>query len=190
MQISSTNEDGWQIEWRTPWATRHWNIDEVKDGDTARLRFYTEDNNNLNWQEKVTIKDNWNVWIWTTDPQAKLDVNGNTKINWKGYFPLHINTDKDGGLVITHSNDWNKRVEYSTRWDGWFRIYQWTLGGDIISSDRNWNVWIWTTDPKAKLDVNGDMNVRWNIYLKWKRVATINDIQSSNSISRWSIVAI
>ena len=44
----------------------------------GRITFYTNDT------EKMTIKDNGNVGINTTNPQAKLDVNGSVKIGVNG----------------------------------------------------------------------------------------------------------
>ncbi len=44
--------DGPQIQWRTN-SSRHWNIDQLNN----RLRFYTEDINDLNGEERLEITD-------------------------------------------------------------------------------------------------------------------------------------
>ena len=141
----------------------------------------------VNWQEVVTkwnawmfkkngtnaYYNNWNVWIWTTDPQAKLDVNGNMNIsidkklnwdsrNWYGYY--------DYTQIASFSNksaplgNWDTRVLSIAQGKNWSAVIRWVwrnirlqAQGWTLSVD--WNVWIWTTDPQAKLDVNGDIAI-------------------------------
>ncbi len=50
-------------------------------------------------------------------------------------------------------------ANYIAIWENWNTYTPWNI---LI----NWNVWIWTTDPQAKLDV------QWNIRMNWQLVAT------------------
>ncbi len=70
MLTSGTN-DGEQIEWRNS-NSRHWNIDQYDDN----LRFYTEDNNNLNNLDNVIFTNNGRVGIGTYNPSCPLEVSG------------------------------------------------------------------------------------------------------------------
>ncbi len=108
----------------------------------------------INWNVASISLSN-KVWIWTTDPQAKLDVNW--WIRAKKWMPTKID----------HSNVW---YAFGKDWDTWL----FASGGNeyehsdlVLDTDgvprlivkHDWNVWIWTTDPKAKLDVNGDIAI-------------------------------
>ena len=66
---TSPASDGPQIEWRTGTA-RHWNIDQFNN----RLRFFTEDINNANGAERVTITEAGNVGIGLVNPTYRLQL--------------------------------------------------------------------------------------------------------------------
>ena len=136
--IESTNTEGgdlmlqssaWTYEMYMQWAD---------------LRFYEGAPANA---DRVTIKPGGNVWIWTTSPGEKLDVNGVIKSN-------------NGGFALT----WESSSHLSTDWSLYRYSWQAYLGFDdnlyfrdyndsanrmIINS--SWRVWIWTTSPAQQL---------------------------------------
>ncbi len=141
------------------------------------------------WNVKSISFVTWNVWIWTTNPKAKLDVNGNVRteriqiggannwswlndtINWYDnwmdgsdgalFVPLHQKwtENSDLRLYITDNSNDKFSIWWNTCW-GW-NCGDLNKASNVATFVANWNVWIWTTDPKAKLDVNGDIRANW-----------------------------
>ncbi len=94
----------------------------------------------LDWKNiKDNTVDNWELKNTTTYQLWKL---------WIGVYPSN-NID----LAIWDNDTWLKQ-----QWDWKLAIY--TNNSERVRIDNNWNVWIWTSSPSKKLDVN------WNI--KWK----------------------
>jgi len=91
---------------------------------------------------RMRITPDWNVWIWITNPTEKLDLR-----DW--IFKI-----VDSGTSVTW-NSWLSFWDADNNWN-----YKWIQSYDSqpLSLNPIWNnVWIWTTTPTEKLDVN------WNI---------------------------
>ena len=104
-----------------------------------------------------------------------LTVSGETTLNnttvyGSGWYPLVIRSttynstqNAGAGIAILPNDDISKRVEYSTKFDGGFRIWQQTYDGNVIYSKPdgtiiiNNSLGIGTTNPLYKLDVNGEI---------------------------------
>ena len=124
----------------------------------ADLRFY--DNNNS--ADRVTFESGGNVWIWTNAPSTKLEVNWNTNIIWNlEYDSSTFRNPTSWTIELDWEEDW---MRYRFSWTStpkWIRLDNYDTVW--IELSRDWdayfagNVWIWTTAPGHKLDVN------WNI---------------------------
>jgi len=109
-----------------------------------------------------------NVWIWTTSPWAKLEVNWNIRV-WTAWT---INLTEDW----TYTSGWIFNTRVNTVWEKFVLLDAWALSGGnfAISSQRDWtqsytqleqgsaenitlrssgNVWIGTTSPDAILTI-------------------------------------
>lgn len=144
----------------------------------------------------------WKLWIWISNPSQKLQVNWNIAIkdndtqlqkgannslrirtnhwyvdiwpmNW-GYS--HFQTDR-GQFYF------NKKIII----DSWkIASYNWDLQlqtsenhTKLTIKNNNWNVWIWTTSPSQKLDVN--WNIKW-----WKSILSTDQWWSIELWSTWT----
>ena len=117
--------------------------------------------------------ETWNVWIWTTNPHTHLEI----KIDSSKKNNMWILIEGTGndyasprlGLVDTRLGSVDKAPAwYIDNNAGTFRIFRQpninTAGSQpMFRITSGWNVWIWTTDPKVKLDVNGDIQSKWDI---------------------------
>jgi len=139
-----------------------------------------------------------NVGIWTTAPSEKLDIVWSIKTtsniqSWANswWVALTIN-DWYGNANITfnHKNGRPEqngnaaRIEVNTDWSTTATM-DFELKNDVVSwvvwnlnnimrLQSNWNVGIWTTTPTQKLDVNGNVNISWNItvwaWINWDSI--------------------
>ncbi len=139
--------------------------------------------------ELFSVSTNGNVGINTTEPSAKLEVNGDTRMssqlrfkngnnsmtNAKGiiwgdgaYNNNYSRIDDDGNLrILTDDNFYLGKITA----DGSNGAF--TLFADVNAG----NVGIGTVQPTAKLDVNGNTNINGDIYLQ--------NGQSEKSIYTW-----
>ncbi|GCE61273.1 hypothetical protein [Microcystis aeruginosa] len=122
-----------------------------QQGD-GELAIYT------NNTERVRVNASGNVGIGTSSPAQKLHVVGdlvlgNNTNNEKFLFHSRsVPPSNADFLQITHDNQ-------SGDWD-------WSQG---ITLKRGGNVGIGTTDPKVKLDVNGNINIQGDVKVKGKK---------------------
>lgn len=140
------------------WNKPHWWI--YQEENSEQLRFW-------NWSDKITFSSWGNVGIGTSSPA----------------WPLHISTVLDAwnnspldsaSLVIWNYTTWHLEFD-----DNEIHAMSWVIASDLhINADWgkvnffgnswswnifvNWNVWIWTTNPQAKLDVNWRILITWN----------------------------
>jgi len=125
-----------------------------------------------------------NIGVGTTNPGAKLDVNGSIKI------PLATNTDNSSpGIIYAASDDFLYDGLYLNHYgmgfhspvntagagayiSGYYGIDLFTAGINRLSIVNNGNVGIGTTTPNAKLDINGTTNISGNLSFDTTRTIT------------------
>ncbi len=136
----------------------------LKQQGDGELAIYT------NNKERVRIDKSGNVGIGTIDPKEKLEINGSIRGNRSG--ALRISTDHGYMDVGPQNRDWshfytdrskyyfNKEIRVSSGKIGSYAedLSLCTSGTERIRVKTNGNVGIGTTNPKAKLDVNGNIN--------------------------------
>jgi hypothetical protein len=109
-----------------------------------------------------------NIGIGTTTPGAKLEVAGQVKITWGTPWAGRVLTSDAAGLAtwspVTATLTWGTN-NYIARWNSTS-----TLGIGTLF-DNGTNVWVGITSPNAKLDVNGNLAVRWDA---WGSIYTWN----------------
>ena len=126
-----------------------------------------------NGANKIRFDENWNVWIWTTTPWDKLDV------NWQ-YWRITYNTSSNMWLKLQNSWTWWSQISFrNSNWDEKFAItydqgnskalfQNWS--SNFMARDlSNGNVWIWTTTPWSKLSIvwlptSSDWLNSWDIW--------------------------
>jgi hypothetical protein len=98
---------------------------------------------------------NGNIGVGTTAPTAKLDIRGTTEI-----FGLkYQKTTKDARIGIADPGKaWSMAVGWANQGD--FSIIEELAAGDRLYIKQGGNVGIGTTNPVAKLDVNGDIKIK------------------------------
>ncbi|SHI32416.1 hypothetical protein [Aquimarina spongiae] len=107
---------------------------------TENIEFRTNNSSN----SLMIVKGNGNVGIGTTDPQDKLQVRGNLRLDG-GYSNDEIRFESQNGF---------HRIAFRQ-----LRFYDWDGGGDNLTIN-NGSVGIGTTTPDAKLAVNGNIHAK------------------------------
>ena len=110
-----------------------------------------------NWKERMRITKDGNVGIGTSEPMAKLDVNGGIKIS-----ALNQNFNFDGGVnMIGSGSVWNLRATTTFTDDTEvFGVYD-HFGGSIAVFRNHGNVGINTTAPDTKLTIQAGAVGEW-----------------------------
>jgi len=132
-----------------------------------------------------------NVGIGVTDPQWKLDVNGDINIPFtrKIGYRLHDEFNYDGRVQPHYGLQWVSDTESpgsGTLWQsGYGGIKFFTAGQVRFKIEKNGNVGVGTTKPLAKLDVNGGIasNFQVAVHNPLNRSASVN-LNWKDNISR------
>lgn len=152
------------------WATTNW---VAKKAQSLWLESWNTTVVSLSWSY---------VWIWTTTPTQKLEIQGgNLKVNGAIIDGTGTRMDSNWWWIRTYGPTgwynntygwwWNMTDATRIRTYGSKSIYQnaWTLRTDWIlsvwvetspllyASNTLWKVGIWTNNPTAKLEVNGNI---------------------------------
>ena len=96
---------------------------------------------------KMTIQQDGKVWIWTIDPERELHIIGDWVIEDENPFLTLIETDgsPDENFAIGVNNG---LLRFNTESDTF-------AGSTKMTINQLGNVWIWTTTPTQKLEVDG-----------------------------------
>ena len=157
------------ISW---WTLAIWELSS-NNNNVWKLYTYSNNNDNLefnyNWvgNAEVVFKSDWKVWIWTTNPGAKLHVNWTTYLWHKAKDITNTIVDStvigDGAYVINdtspiigfaNSSDSSRKTRL--RYYIWDRLdYEKAWWGTLFTIKDTGNVWIWTTAPENMLELNG-----------------------------------
>jgi hypothetical protein len=114
---------------------------------------------NLQTGWKIII--DWsNVWIWTTSPTHSLHVK-----SWTNPALLIENDTSWAWMTVNPWNAWSKEWDFWAN-NLWAHIYSRTDSAYRLTVNNNGNVWIWTTTPSEKLEVNGNLKVNWKFIPK------------------------
>jgi Phage T4 tail fibre len=114
--------------------------------------------------ERMKIANSGNVGIGTSNPSAKLDIRGNSFAGIQ-----YLRTDAQDARISIGDNS-GKVWSWATGWGGGtagdFSLIEEGIAGDrIYIKKSSGNVGIGTTNPTAKLDVNGTANFTSSIML-------------------------
>ena len=119
------------------------------------------------WGEKMTILQNWNIWIWTTTPSSKVHSHESWLDSWENILSItkgYQNTSENRSSLMriwwaaTANNDksWDIRAESSKNWfnEPIFSIHRTdNTAKDDFVIDEDGNIWIWTSNPASSLHV-------------------------------------
>lgn len=156
------------VFWWLSYAT--WiNLNIVESWDTLTSTLWNEVVWKINeiWAKTdgIFTDGSWNVWIWTTTPTQKLDVNGNIKgdvfsVAWVGSIWFSTNNIlylRSKGIYVSgwswidlHNTDHATYPNYIT-------LYPWSSTNPWNVYIPYWNIWIWNISPSYKLHVNGSV---------------------------------
>jgi hypothetical protein len=127
----------------------------------------------VNTNNIILTKTTGNVGIGTTDPQQKLDVQGNIKVSG------NINNVTSEQIAFLEGVSSSIQTQLNNKISS-----QWTTGTDLIYYDTG-TVGIGKTDPNTsyKLDITGDAYVVGNVYATDDVVSSFSDIRLKHVIS-------
>lgn len=168
------------------WHPNYWSVGTATN---SPFRIVTND------VERVRIDTSGNIWIWITSPSTLLHLH---KDNPNGIWPtltLSNNYGYGGSDVLINLKAWGNDTfirGVTPEWVTWtagsslafYTTPSGSVNGGWYSVERmrilnNWYVWIWTTTPWYKLDVN------WTI--RWYWITDSSDIRLKKDIKKiWS----
>lgn len=202
IQKSLTNWLIWWI-WLTIWIVwvyayttwLGWKVatDPLKSSDWNSLVANVDEVNG-----KLTNVTNlwWKIWIWTTNPSRNLQLYSDG-ITWLSISTLWDNLSELNRIdFINNGSDtlwssWSIWWIIYSRWNNfwywennnfWISSFNWSVRNTTITSNLNWNVWIWNLNTSYKFRVN------WTAW--WTSAyANASDIRYKKNIETitWSI---
>ena len=162
----------------TVYNTGPWNLYLSNTADTTALRIWVDNTNNftyiwaieqwVNWNRNLAIQPLWgNIWMWLIDPDEKLEVRWALKLShtddlhyWRilsdSAHWLYINSVWNGWWTSA----WYDKITY--RWnEHHFLKSSWSRVLGILDNGNVW-IWLWSSDPTQKLEVNGGVKI-WTV---------------------------
>ena len=129
-------------------ASSTWKVLEIEN-EGSWTTLYVDTNGS--WHSAVF--DGGNVWIGTSNPWSKLEVVWN----------IEVKDSTDTGFLLLPNSWWFNKIATSSNWEWHKGLVLRANSTDILTAATNGNVWIGTTSPWQKLDVNGNVNIDWTI---------------------------
>jgi len=153
LQLYSTSES--ILSFATENAERSY-IGGSADSSGGKLRFFTLENDGITLSEKMRITKDGKVGIGTTNPGAKLDINGGTRVTYDSSHYTNLVTNNVGELLVNPTGNVVKLYDGADaqRLD----IYNGGNPGIQLRSSGNsyfngGNVGIGTTEPSNRLTI-------------------------------------
>ncbi len=171
----------WWRRWGIMFKGKHRGANDPFDFDMT-YNFFKKELFFIDWQDNVNkprmvITHDWKVWIWTVNPETTLDIMDvvpqelhkphttlairNTKLWWSAVVALQWWNWNDSIKFFGAEwdiNDPNNRNKFTIRYKGGDKkFYMWYANNKNITVTSDGKLWIWTTNPQYKLDVNGDV---------------------------------
>lgn len=144
-----------------------YNADETwtDSAQGSSIRFFSTPNTTTTTAEIMRISNNGNVWIGTTNPSTSFEVNKDTGTSFNGVNAL-VNIYRG---VSSGANAWMVLGYYSNGSvvTGWviksisnLPLFLWTTNSaQTLTLNDNGNVWIGTTSPLTKIDLNDGTDI-------------------------------
>jgi hypothetical protein len=111
--IHTKGDDAAELDLRSNSSMGGWHISK-RAGDPGDLRFYTYTGSTSSFTNRVTFEGTGNVGIGVTDPNAKLDVNGNVDIDGNSRTLHFTGTTGPNGFAFSDSNSNGMGLFYRT----------------------------------------------------------------------------
>lgn len=202
--INTQNFSLWGIN--INWNWNEWSINSLSNlvwYDDLFIKSNSSENQNTyywanwhifytNWIERMRIDSIWNVWIWKPNTMSSWVVNNSLNVSWwiLAYWNWN-NTWWDTRARIWVLNNWDS---CNARWfSASTSNTLWFVQGCVwerLSIDRNWKVWVWTSTPNTKLEINWWVKI-WtdNWTCNSSKEATIRYNSSTNKMEycNWTI---
>jgi hypothetical protein len=152
-QIPVRDSDGTlqgSLYWDTN-GTNFWLLDG--DGEWSYLAAkdtYTDFR--INNSSIMRLLSSWNVWIWTSSPNGKLEVSW-TRTNTINY------TNAISNIWWGDIRIWMGALAGTPNWWTWIQSLRTSdnVPFELYINPNGWNVWIWTTSASDKLSVAGNI---------------------------------